>query len=100
MPNNKPRYIRCYDNGGKTYDQYTVVFTGRYTHKTNNAFMYVGMSSAPFHPLGFGQHGDSPQPIDRPSYKHLGKRIDFDQLPEDCKKLVYRDYTDLWDINI
>ena len=36
LPEGKPRYIRCYDNNGKSFDQYTVVFTGRYTNKTNN----------------------------------------------------------------
>ena len=28
----------------------------------------------PFHPQGIGQHGESNEPIDQPSYKHLGKR--------------------------
>ena len=100
MPNGIPRYVRCYDNGGKTFDRYTVVFCGRYTHKTNGAFMYVGMSANPFSPLGFGQHGDSNHmPIDRPKYSRLGKKIKFIDLPEDCKILVINDYTDLWELN-
>lgn len=98
MPNGVPRYVRCYDNGGETADRYTVCFTGRYTHKTNGGFWYVGMSSEPFHPQGFGQHGDSLKPIDRPAYSHLGKRIKFESLPDDCKKLVLNTYCDLWDI--
>lgn len=36
--------------------------------------------------------------IDRPTYKHLGKKIAFDQLPNDCKTLVISTYSDLWDI--
>jgi len=100
MTNGVPRYVRCYDNGGETIDCYTVVFTGRYLHKTGGSSWYVGMSSNPFSPQGFGQHGESNthQPIDKPSYKHLGKKIKFDELPEDCKQLVINDYIDLWDI--
>lgn len=98
VPNGIPKYVRCYDNGGKTFDRYTVVFTGRYTHKTNRAFWYVGMSANPLHPQGFGQHGDTEfQPCDRPTYSHLGKKIKFQDLPEDCKKLVMKDYLYLWD---
>jgi hypothetical protein len=96
LPNNKPRYIRCYDNGGKTVDSYTVVFTGRYRHKTNRATLYLCMSANPFHPQGFGQHGEGD--IDSRGYSHLGKKIGFDQLPEDCQKLVLSDYKDIWDI--
>jgi hypothetical protein len=99
MPNGVPKYVRCYDNGGKTFDRYTVVFTGRYTHKTRQCFWYVGMSENPFHPQGFGQHGEQKYlPIDRPTYGHIGKKIKFEQLPTDCKKLVIQDYKDLWDI--
>jgi len=98
IPNNTPKYVRCYDNGGKTCDRYTVVFTGHYTHKTNRSFWYLGMSANPFHPLGVGQHGESNyQPIDRPTYSHLGKKIKFNDLPEDCKKCVIQDYLYLWD---
>lgn len=98
VPNGVPRYIRCYDNGGTSADRYTVVFTGRYTHKTNGGFWYIGMSGAPFHPQGIGYHADSPQPIDTPSYKHLGKKIKFEDLPKDCQKLIMDDYLYLWDL--
>lgn len=112
MSNGEPKMIRCYDNGGPdkvrtlkdgtkssgTLDRYTVVFTGRYTHKTNGAFWYVAMNAGPFHPQGFYQHGESNhQPIDRPTYGHLGKKIRFEDLPEDCQKAVIQDYLYLWD---
>lgn len=92
MPGGVPRYIRIWDNGGESFDQYTVVFT-----KKSNAgnFMYVGMSENPFSPQGFGQHGETQYPN---GGKHLGKRIKFDQLPEDCQKLVIQDYKELWDL--
>jgi hypothetical protein len=99
LPNGKPRYIRCYDNGGKTADQYTVVYTGRYTRHTGGRFWYVGMSAYPYHPRGFGYHGESETPIDRPTYSHLGKRITFEDLPADCQKLVRLDYAYLWDVD-
>jgi len=97
LPNGKPKYVRCYDNGGKTFDRYTVVFTGRY-NKGGRYFEYLGMSAHPFHPQGFGQHGESNLPIDRPIYSHLGKKITFDQLPEDCKLCVLQDYKANWNL--
>jgi hypothetical protein len=98
LPNNEPRWIRCYDNGGKTLDRYTVVYTGHYTQNTGGQFWDVCMNASPFHPQGIGQHGESSYPIDRPTYGHLGKKIKFNQLPEDCQKLVLSDYVYLWSI--
>lgn len=98
VPNGIPKYVRCYDNGGETLDRYTVVFSGNYTHKTNRAHWYVGMNAAPFHPQGIGQHGESEfQCVDRPTYGHLGNKIQFESLPEDCKTCVMQTYLYLWD---
>lgn len=109
MPGGIPRYVRCYDNGGETADRYTVVFTGRYTHKTGRKHWYVGMSALPFHPQGVGMHGESDRQIDtrEGSYGgpaigkkcHLGTRVKFEELPHDCRKLVLQDYGYLWDID-
>lgn len=92
-----PRWIRCYDNGGRSFDRYTVVYTCL-GHKKGlrGRCLYVGMSSNPFHPQGFGQHGEADHTIDRPTYGHLGKRITFEQLPPDCQMLVWSDYRELW----
>ncbi len=88
--------IRCYDNGGKTADRYTVVFMNRedygftpdYIRETGRDFYpCLGMSGAPFHPQGIGQHSDCKLG------KHLGKRIPFVSLPADCQKAVMRDLT-------
>lgn len=92
-----PRYVRCYDNGGESIDRYTVVFTGCYRRQTGGSFLYLAMNSAPFHPQGFGQHGESDSSIDRPASSHLGKRVPFASLPDDCRKLVVSDYCNLWD---
>lgn len=102
LPNGLPKYVRCYDNGGPekengTIDRYTVVFTGRYTHKTAGEHWYLGMNGAPFHPQGFGQHGSHHTQIDYPTYGHLGKKIKFTDLPEDCQKCVMQTYLYLWD---
>ena len=91
-----PRYMRCYDNGGESFDRYTVVFTGRYRHKTGGVFWNIGMSEHPFHPQGFGQHGENNVQIDKPTYKHLGKKIPFAELSGDCQKLVMQTYQELW----
>ena len=97
--NDVPKYVRCYDLGPEHFDRYTVIFTGAYRHRmTSGQFMYIGMNAAPFHPLGFGQHGFSDKQIDRPSYSHLGKKIKFDDLPPDCRTLAVRDYDDLWNL--
>ena len=96
LPNGIPRYIRCYDSGENgSFDRYTVCYTGNYRGKTD-WFQYVGMSTYPFHPQGFGQHGESETQIDRPTYGHLGKKIKFEDLPQDCQKLVLQDYKEIW----
>jgi hypothetical protein len=114
MPNGEPKYVRVYDNG-ESADRYTVVFTGNYnnigkTRGTLNpkSYLYVGMSGSPFHPQGFCQHGETNKIIDArkgswgavPIGKknHLGKRIVFDSLPIDCKKVVIEDYKDIWSL--
>jgi len=94
----KPRYIRIYDNGGKTFDRYTVVFTGRYKKRMSNEFIHLGMSDHPFHPLGFGQHGYSDDHIDRPTYSHLGKPMKWEDLTEDCQKCVWQTYNLIWPV--
>lgn len=93
---NAPAHVRCYDNGGKTFDRFTVVFTRLQGKVKRGTCLYVGMSAEPFHPQGFGQHGEAAHAIDRPRYSHLGKRIDFAKLPADCQKLVRQTYSELW----
>lgn len=105
MPGGIPRYIRVYDEP-TTADRYTVVFTGRYAGRPVGGCDYVGMSADPFHPCGFGQHGESRTVIDAPGgwppamgrKCHLGKRIPFTDLPAPCQQLVLTDYRGLWDL--
>lgn len=76
--------IRCYDNGGKTIDRYTVVYMDE-PERQPGTFAAVAMNSEPFHPQGFGQHTTA-----MPG-KHLGRRIAFESLPADCQQLVRQD---------
>jgi len=46
--------IRIYDNGGASFDRYTVVFMNEPEYQP--ARHALGMSEHPFHPQGFGQH--------------------------------------------
>lgn len=114
MPEMVPRWTRAYDNGGTdaggSIDRYTVVFTGRAAadklQGCPNQWPYLAMNSAPFHPQGFGQHGHSNhQPCDvveqgrAPAVgrkNHLGTRINFTDLPADCRRLVISDYMEIW----
>lgn len=88
---NGKRYVcRIYDNGGESLDRYTACFRVEKMKDGTRYYPYVGFSERPFNPLGFCQHGDNPGMIDG---KHLGKRIAFESLNEDCKKLIIQELT-------
>jgi len=107
MPKDQPKYVRVYDNGGDSFDRYTVVFTGRY-RKKNDEFGYRVMSENPFDAHGIGIWDSSPNQIDVNKWgfapamgrkNHLGKRILFATLPDQCRRLVISDYKELWSLN-
>jgi len=107
MNKGKLRGVRIYDNGGPdveggSNDRYTVCYPAYRLSPTardigngwlsaTHSYSYVCMSGAPFWPQGICQHGEHWQPIDRPRYRHLGKRIQFAALPTDCQRVVRRD---------
>lgn len=62
-----------YDNGGKTADRYTIVFSDKSA---------LGLSDNPESPQGFSQW--EPGPVE--TGKHLGKKILFSQLPKNVQK--------------
>lgn len=79
--------IRIYDNGGRSADRYTAIDMSRrelVTRQYSSTWMYcaIAFNSEPFHPQGFGQHVHS-QPG-----RHLGKRIELDQLPAEARRFV------------
>ena len=94
-----PRY-RIYDNGGKTYDRYTLrilTTVQEYTDNPDTAKymkqrygerfnMMWGFNEDPFYPLGFGQFAGEYET--QRSYKHLGKLIPIESLPDQAQKYV------------
>lgn len=95
-----PELIRCYDNRGRSLDRYTVVFHGRYQHRTNGSFVYLTMSGKPSHPQGLCSYDEASVPIDRPLSGHLGRRISFYRLPIDARRVVLLDYAELWNVDL
>lgn len=72
------KQVKVYDNGGETYDRFTVVF------KYVGIYPYYAMSTEPTHPWGFCQYGE----LKQPPGDYLGKLIAFDKLPAPCQKFV------------
>jgi len=69
--------VKIWDNGGKTFDRYTAIIDGE----------FLGLSNNPFSPQGFCQHaGDVPKGIT--SFKHLGKRVKFEDLNDNVKQAI------------
>lgn len=74
--------VKCYDDGGKSTDRYTAVFTDRPEGNQRGIYEALAMNAEPFRPQGFGQHTTAMLG------KHLGKRIDSIKLPEDCQRFI------------
>jgi len=83
--------ISIWDDGDKFIDRFTVVYLDEIDER--GIVQYLAMSANPFHPQGFGQHGE--MDINAVAYKGRGgcfkRRIRFDELPEDCKRAVMMD---------
>lgn len=71
------RIKKIYDNDGESFDRYSIIYQ-------NGDFL--GMSHNPTHPQGFCCWACKEQYIDGP---HLGKEIDFTQLPKECQNHLY-----------
>ncbi len=77
--------VRIYDNGGKTWDRFTVIFE-TLPRERDGCYQARGMSENPYH--GFGQWCAA-----RPG-RHLGRRITADQMAmiaPMAEKLLYED---------
>lgn len=86
-----PKGVLAIFDDPRSIDRYTVFYTEPVTDD-GHTFAYVAMNAAPFHPQGFGQHGelDSRQVrMFRSREAHRACR--WSDLPEDCKKLVRQD---------
>lgn len=83
--------LRCYDNGGKTWDRYTVVpprWAKDERENTPGTFNAIGASGNPFHPQGFGQHCSAM------AGPHLGKRVKWSDLPPDVQLFARQSFPD------
>jgi hypothetical protein len=74
-----------------TAERYTAVFTGLLSIKKPGEYLYLTMSEDP---LGAG--GGRPLRRGRPPYKRLGCEIEFQDLPEWCRRVVLDAYRELW----
>lgn len=83
-----PQGVLAIFDDPRTCDRYTVF----YVDVEDGYLSYVGMSGAPFHPQGFGQHGEM-QAHEVAQYRYHNKHryARWSALPEDCKKLVRQD---------
>lgn len=76
--------VICYDNDGRTADRYTVIYRDQ-AYCDDGSFECIGMCATPFLPNGISMHG-----LAVPG-SHIGKEIDFNELPADCQKKVLND---------
>ena len=90
MVGGKRVVCRIFDAGPESFDRFTVAFKGyRFNGAQFNGssmvYPYLASSCLPFHPQGFGQHGESRTFM---TGRHLGKRITFESCPPDVQKFI------------
>ena len=73
-----------------TAERYTVVFTGFFADKKPGEYLYLSMSEDSLAP------GGSALGRGRPPYERMEREVSFEDLPEDCRRLVLDTYKDLW----
>jgi hypothetical protein len=84
------KLINVYDNKGETADRYTAVIPFDASAEFNGSkCVYFGFNESPAHPMGIGMSGEAREFIDKPSWKHLGKRILFSELPEKAQLALW-----------
>lgn len=77
------RRVAIYDNRGATFDRYTVVYLDR--PEGRGLFACLGLSRNPRDPQGFAQHNVAHRGA------HLGRRVQFDSLPDECQAVILED---------
>lgn len=85
--------LRCYDNGGKTYDRYTVLparWVRGWSRRAPCGLLWEAISASehPFHPQGFGQNTEAK------AGPHLGARVPFETLPLDVQRFARQSFTE------
>lgn len=83
-----PKGVLAIFDHPKFIDRYTVF----YADVEHGCISYVGMNAAPFHPQGFGQHGEM-KTREAALYRYRNKHryMRWSDLPEDCKRCVKQD---------
>jgi len=80
--------LRLYDNGGKSFDRYTIIpprWAKQYRERSR-LFEAIGASKYPYSPQGFGMH------VSAMPGAHLGKRIKWQDLPEDVQRFASQSF--------
>lgn len=86
LHNGKRKVCRIFDSGPDgPCDRYTVAFKGYRSPSAGIWYPYLAASALPFHPQGFGQHGESKEFM---TGRHLGKRIAFEACPPDVQRFI------------
>jgi hypothetical protein len=81
--------VDIHDAGDGVGDRYTVVFKDCPVERKPGYYLALGMDAHPFHPQGIGMHTEAM------AGDHLGKRIKFEDLPVDCRRLVLQDLAEI-----
>ena len=79
------RRFRLYDNGGATIDRYTLLDTRADPDGWRD---YIAFNGEPYHPQGFGQHGEI-QLTSHFSWRHVGRILpDLSTLSPDARRFA------------
>ncbi len=86
MVNGKRKVCRIFDTGlDGPFDRYTVAFKGYRVKGYGMVYPYLASSDNPFHPQGYGMHGERKAFI---TGKHFGRRVRFESLPTDVQRFI------------
>lgn len=82
--------LAIYDNGGKTFDRYTILYVPTLEQRKREYLDYLGSSVHPFDPQGFGQHGELTR-WDAQAFRYREAPTKWTALPADVQKAVRQD---------
>lgn len=88
--------LAIYDNGGKTFDRYTVFYKPLEGGNFHDMIIgYRGMSTHPYDPQGFGIYGEM-KAYEVAAYRNAIYResCKWSDLPDDVKRSVRQDSAD------
>lgn len=80
--------LRCYDNGGKSCDRYTIIpprWAKDYQER-DRTWCAIAVNEYPFHPQGFGMH------VSAMAGPHIGKRVRWETLPPDVQRFARQSF--------